>query len=121
MIDSSVSVDFENKQTVAVLPFVADPERKLESNEHNSNRIYSQQVRKLSKLPLVRQAVLESEKKLQEAGHVDWIHNLTAGEIELLKGQASRYFMPWRFVHNENSTTTPTRLVFDASSVSMSG
>ena len=29
--------------------------------------------------------------------------------------------MPWRFVYNENSLTTPVRIVFDASSVSRSG
>ena len=29
--------------------------------------------------------------------------------------------MPWRFVHNENSITTPVRIVFDASSAIKTG
>ena len=41
--------------------------------------------------------------------------------VEFLNGMAERYYMPWRFVHNENSITTPVRIVFDASAATKSG
>ena len=71
--------------------------------------------------PSVKEAILESEKKLQDSGHVEWVKDLTPFELDILNSYDSKYFMPWRFVHNENSTTTPTRIVFDASSISESG
>lgn len=121
-IESSVSVDFEAKVTSAVLPFIADPVEKLESNQQNAIKIYNQQIRKLSRLPPeIKEAVLDSERKLQDAKHVQWVKHLPDDQRQLVTNQTSQYFMPWRFVHNENSTTTPTRIVFDASSISKSG
>ena len=71
LIDSSISVDFDSERTSALLPFVVDPKEKLASNEENANRIYSQQVKKLKKIPDVKKLVLESEMKLQLSGHVE--------------------------------------------------
>ena len=122
IIDKSVSVDFDNGKTIAVLPFIVDPAEKLApSNEEIAEKVYSQQVRKLDKLPSVKAEVLASEKKLQDAGHVEWVKNLTPEELEILLNAVVKYFMCWRFVHNENSLTTPTRIVFDASAVTKSG
>ena len=122
IIENSVSVDFDKQQTIATLPLIADPVEKLQSNEENANRVYSQQVKKLSKVHhSVKDAVIESEKKLQKSGHVQWIKNLPAKELDMLNSFVSRYYMPWRFVFNENSISTPVRVVFDASSISRSG
>ena len=71
--------------------------------------------------PSVKEAILESEKKLQDSGHVEWVKVLTPFELDILNRYESKYFMRWRLFHNENSTTTPTRIVFDASSISESG
>ena len=46
---------------------------------------------------------------------------MTPEEIEILNTPAVRYYMLWRLVYNENSTTTPARIVFDVSSISRSG
>ena len=121
LIDASVSVDFDRNQTNALLPFVADPIKKLESNEENADKVYFQQVKKLSKIPDVKAAVLESELKLQDNGHVEWKKKLSSEELTVLNNQSAKYYMPWRFIHNENSVTTPVRIVFDASSVTRTG
>ena len=122
IIDNSVSVDFDKQQTIATLPFIADPVEKLQSNEENANRVYSQQLKKLSKVHhSVKDAVIESEMKLQKSGHVEWIKNLPTKELDMLNSFVSKYYMPWRFVFNENSISTPVRVVFDASSISRSG
>ena len=121
LIDQSVSIDFDKNETIASLPFTADPAEKLSSNEENAIKVYNQQLRKLKNNPNVKKAVLKAEFKLQENGHVEWTKNLSEEEVSVLNGQAAKYFMPWRFVYNENSASTPVRIVFDASSVSRSG
>ena len=98
-----------------------DPSGKLVSNKDIAMKVYKQQTRKLSKDPAAKEAVLKSEDKLQKAGHVEWLKNLSPERIQLLNDAAARYYMPWRFVVNENSISTPVRVVFDASCVTASG
>ena len=57
--------------------------------------------------------MLESERKLQDLGFVDWLDNLGQDEQDLVLKSGVYYVIPWRAVHNENSVSTPTRLVFD--------
>ena len=121
LIDTSVEVDFESGRTSALLPFIADPAEKLASNEENALKIYGQQVRKLAKNPDLLKAVLESEMRLQERGHVQWKKNLSTEQLQVVEQCVGEYFIPWRFVVNENSVTTPVRVVYDASSISRSG
>ena len=68
-----------------------------------------------------RTAVIDSEKKLQDMGFVDWADNLSEKEKALIDGNEVQYFIPWRAVYNENSVSTPCRLVFDASLGNRSG
>ena len=121
LVDTSVEVNFETGTTSALLPFIADPTEKLASNEENALRIYRQQIKKLAKNPELLKAVLESELKLQRAGHVEWKKNLSSDQLQVVEQCVGEYFIPWRMVENENSITTPVRVVFDASSVSRSG
>jgi hypothetical protein len=121
LIRKSVRVDFDNNETTALLPFIGNPEEKLCSNEEESLKVYRQQLRLLSKNPAAKEALLEMESGLQSAGYVEWVHKLDKDRIEMLNNVMARYYMPWRFVFNENSVTTPVRLVLDASSVTKSG
>ena len=61
------------------------------------------------------------EAGLQSSGYVDWVENLKPEEISLLNKCKSRYYLPWRVAYNENSVSTPVRVVFDASSITKSG
>ena len=121
IIDSSVVVDFQNKRTEALLPFTANPSEKLAPNRECALKVYKQQTRKLSKDPVAKEAVLKSEGKLQQAGHVDWLENLSTKDLEVMNSYAEKYYMPWRFVTNDNSISTPVRVVFDASAATKSG
>ena len=120
MIDSSVIVDIEKKLSIATLPFMYDPEEKLSSNRKIALKVYKGQVKKLATNPAAREAVILSEGKLQTAGHVNWCENLDPGVRERMK-EGVVHFLPWRVAYNENSTTTPVRLVFDASAVTEGG
>ena len=120
-IDASVTVNFDENRTEALLPFIDNPKEKLVPNYDVALKVYKQQIKKLNRDAAAKEAVLKSEHKLQMAGHVEWVDNLPEKEKRLLNSQDVLYFLPWRFVTNENSVSTPIRLVFDASSVTKSG
>ena len=121
LIQKSVRVDFNNNETTALLPFIGNPETKLCSNEEESLKVYKQQMKLLAKKPGLKQGALEMEANLQKEGYVEWVANLNERQIKMLNEFLSRYYMPWRLVSNENSVSTPTRIVFDASSITKSG
>ena len=102
-IENCVSIDFARGETNALLPFMEDPEEKLAPNKEIAMKVYKQQTRKLSKDPAAKAAVLKSEDKLQQAGHVDWVANLPPEMIKMLDDAVTKYYIPWRFVVNENS------------------
>ena len=60
-------------------------------------------------------AVIKSEAKLQQLGFVDFVNDLPKEDQELILNSATRYFIPWRAVWNENSLSTPCRIVLGAS------
>ena len=120
LVADSVEVDTERKITSATLPFIADPEEKLAPNRDVAYKVYRQQLRKLARDDKKREGVIRSEQKLQDAGHVNWVTELSEEEKKLLEKGLSIY-IPWRFVENPNSLSTPIRLVFDASSTTSTG
>ena len=93
---------------------------KLTSNRNIALKVYKGQVKKLTANPKAKEAVIHSEGKLHTAGYVDWYVNLDSFVKELMKDGVV-HFLPWRTQYNENSTTTPVRLVFDASAVTEGG
>ena len=56
-----------------------------------------------------------------DSGYVEWLRNLSESQRKMLMEFVAKYYLPWRFVHNENSMTTPTRVVYDASAVTKTG
>ena len=118
LIERAVEVDPKRGVTTARLPFVvAEPDNRIESDRIalDALKVYRGQVKRLNLNPDDKLSVLESEKKLQELGFVDYVDNLCEEEKMLILESDVRYFIPWRAVWNEGSETTPCRLVFDAS------
>ena len=118
LIDRSVTVDIDKGISLAKLPFVVDPDSRIAVAEQQrlALRVFKGQVRSLnaSGKEKDRAAVIESERKLEELGFVVRLENLTEAQREMIL-KAIFYILPWRAVHNENSVSTPTRMVFDAS------
>ena len=114
LINRCVKVDIENHKTSHELPFLTDPDEKLSSMDQMAMKIYQSQVKSLEGKPLRKEAAIESEAKLQRLGFVDWFDNLEKSTKDYILSHF-RYFLPWRIVENDNSLSTPTRLVFDAS------
>ena len=122
LITRCVTVDPAKGTASAKLPFLVDPENHINVDEQKSValKVFQSQVRNLSQRDADRSAVIESEQKLQDLGFVDWVSNLSEEEQALIKDRV-QYFIPWRAVHNENSVSTPCRLVFDASQSTRNG
>ena len=120
LINRSVTVDVENKITVASLPFIENPSVKLSSNKQLAHQVYNQQLKKLNKSPQDKQNVIESEDTLQKLGFVDYVYNLSKEDQELLEKSELKYYLPWRVVWKD-SVSTPVRPVFDASMKCSSG
>ena len=115
IINKSVSIDTENRFTIASLPFIHDPVLKLAPNKHKALRVFNQQVKKLNKSPQDKLDVIKSESKLQALGHVDYLSNLSNHQQLMLQNSKIQNYIPWRAVWKDNSLSTPCRLVFDAS------
>ena len=120
LLEDTVEVDFSEQVTSALLPFTSNPEKNLVPNRDIALKVYKQQVNKLAKDPEKKAGVLHCEEKLQNNGHVDWVCNLSK-EQQMLLSEGISHWIPWRFVQNPNSLTTPYRVVFDGSSITRSG
>ena len=64
LIDLSVAVNF-----------TCHPMKKLVPNRDCALKVYRQQTKKLSRDPVAKEAVLNSEHKLQTGGHVEYVSN----------------------------------------------
>ena len=76
VIGRSVSVDIENKVTIASLPFIDDPFLQLGPNRDRAMSVYLCQLRKLNKDIKSKEEVITSEMRLQTLGHVEYMKNL---------------------------------------------
>ena len=83
--------------------------------------MHNQEIMKLSQNTNDKKYVTESEEKLQQLGHVDYVKNLKLEQLEMLRRSEIQNFIPWRAVWNGNSISTPCRLIFDASQPTASG
>ena len=106
IIDQSVTVDKRNCWTVAKLPFIKDPVHRLSPNKHIARKIYDGQVRKLEQCTMDRNDVIQSERKLQELGFVDFVNNLTPEQRKKIADSPVKHFIPWRAAWDGNSIST---------------
>jgi hypothetical protein len=78
-------------------------------------KIYKSQIRKLEHCVEDKNEVIKSEQKLHHLGFADFVDNLTDEQKSKIMNSRIKHFIPWRAVWNNNSISTPCRLVFDAS------
>ena len=122
IINNSVTINLEDSSTSASLPFIADPKR-LANNKDKAMKVYNQQLRKLNLAANAtdKTDIIESERKLQQLGYVEYVSNLPHDIQRNLQDHPAQYFIPWRAVWKGNSVSTPCRIVFDASQATSSG
>ena len=121
MLRKSIEVDPIQKKSIASLPFIRNPEVTLAPNKLKTKKTYMQQVKKLSKSKEDKEAVLKSEKKLQDLGYVEWVKNLSPDQQQRLRDSPIQNFIARRVVFKSSSISTPCRPVFDASQPTDSG
>ena len=123
LINSSATVDTVTSTTTAFLPFIENPLHRLANNKDRAMKTYNQQLRKLNHPSNAqdKQDILNSEKKLQQLGFVEYLSNLPPDVQSMLKNNQIQHFIPWRAVWKGNSVSTPCRVAFDASQSTSSG
>lgn len=118
-IANGVSYDPIEKIVKTELPFILDPSTHLDDNKKTAFKILETQVKAAQKDASIQEEILKSFQKLVDNGHIIEIANLPEDEQKLANKPG--YWIPWRAVHNSSSISTPTRLVFDASSRTRTG
>ena len=88
IIDNSVTVDREQRKTVASLPFIEDPVKNLSPNREVAMQVFKSQVRRLNKDPQAKADVLASHEKLRNLGFVDKVKNLSEEQRKTIFGAA---------------------------------
>jgi len=121
LINRSVTVDVSNGITTAKLPLMDNPITRLCPNRSIALKVYYQQLKRLNKYINEKHDVIKSEAKLQSLGYVEYLKNLPENDKLSLMANQVQNFIPWRAVWKENSTSTPCRVVFDASMPTESG
>ena len=119
-IKLSVKVNKETRETIASLPFMADPKVKLAPNRSRAEKTYQQQLKRLQK-PEDKASVIKAEAALQDLGFVEWVENLPEDVQKDLKENLIQNYLSWRVAWKEDSVTSPVRTVFDASQPTPSG
>ena len=103
----------------AKLPFIQPPEKMLTPNRRIAEKILESQLRMTTASEEMRLEVMASHEKLRSKGHVVLLTELSIEEQNDIKNNPEgTYYIPWRVVHKPGSISTPTRMVFDASSKS---
>ena len=121
VIDRSVTVNFEERVTVATLPLISDPVVKLAPNIDIARKAYDRVVKKLSKDDAKREEIIQSEAKLHQLYFVDYTKNLPPELQEMLAKSPIQNYLVWNVAYKDDSVTTPARLVFNASLPTQSG
>ncbi len=121
VIDDSVVVDVVKRETIAVLPLMADPVVKLAPNKSIAERSYNRQVHKVLRDPNDKAAIIKAEGALQSMGFVEWVKNLSPDTQKSLRENPLQNFIPWSAAWKPDSVTTPCRPVFNASQKTKSG
>ena len=68
IIENCVILDTDKGRTIAKLPFLSNPLKKLQNNREMALKVYQSQVRKLHANPTDLESVKKSENKLHELG-----------------------------------------------------
>ena len=117
-IEKSVHIDLQQRKVFVDLPFIKPPVEALKKR-HNSDsnykqalRIYQTQCRK----PLaMKSAMVKVQKDLVEKGFMMKLSDLNQGQSMIIQKAGFKHYMPWNIAEKPDSSSTPVRMVVDAS------
>ena len=122
LIEDSVEYLPEAGILQAKLPFIQPPEDHLRPNRHIAEKVFQSQLRQTVKDDQMRLDIIASHEKLRSRGHVCPLADLPEeDQLAIINHPEGTHHIPWRVVHKPTSLSTPTRMVFDASSKTPGG
>ena len=120
IVEDSVSIDDKISRAVAKLAFNSDPPEGLTDNESIAIRRLQNVCKKYGNDPSVRDMISKGFKKLIDKGHIIMYDTLDPAEKKLVDSSPS-YTIPWDLAFKQDSSSTPARPCFDASSKTSGG
>ena len=117
-IEASVHLNTEEERVYVELPFVKEPVKFLSERHKGSDnfyqaaKIYKSQCRKNE---ATKEGIRSTHKDLLERGFMAKMDDLPEEQQQIISDAPFQHVMPWRSVDNENSLSTPVRMVVDAS------
>ena len=122
VINDSVIVDTTKRMTIVKLPLMHDPVVKLAPNRHKALKVLKQQIKRLSKSPDDKKAIIKAENKLQDMGFVAYVKDLPEDIQKMLRDSPIKNFLPWRIADCQERlavNTLPTSIRWTRDSPSM--
>jgi len=118
VIESSVTVDLEDRKVRVELPFVKKPvefltkRHKRSDNLTQATTIYRSQCKKPEE---VKVQIRAAQQELVDKGFMVPLSALPLDQQDMIRAAPFRHFYPWRAVYKPGSVSTPCRLVVDPS------
>ena len=117
-IEKSVHIDLNQRKVFVDLPFIKPPVDALrkrhnaDSNYKQALRIYQSQCRKP---PLMRSAMVKVHEDLVGKSFMRKLSDLNPEQKKIINNAQFKHYMPWNIAEKPESTSTPVRMVVDAS------
>ena len=83
--------------------------------EPSANKIYKSVIKRLNDNPSSKNDVIQAERKLQDAGFVEYLDNLTDKQRKRILNSKVHFYLPWDPTWNMNSVSTTCRIIFNGS------
>ena len=121
LMEKCVELNLDERRLEASLPFTLDPTVHLAPNRHRALKVLQSQLNKVKKNPEFREDIFAAHNKLLEKGHVSTYEDLTPEEKKIVDATKKNVnHIPWSIVRKV-STSTPCRMVYNASSKTATG
>ena len=114
IIESCVKYSANELCYITKLPLLENPQNTLAPNQHEVLGIYRKMTNVLSHEPTNKQAVIDSFNKLIELKYMVKMTDLDVN-LQYKMKQKGLNMIPWNRVFKETSSTTPCRVVYNAS------
>ena len=114
-VEDSVFFDREKKKVMVKLPKRGKEEFFLSSNRDIALKVYKKICEKATKSEETKKEINAAFNKLFKNGHAVCLGDIENKRVEKFIKKSVQHYLPYRLVWKADSTTTPCRPVFDAS------
>ncbi len=122
VLKASVHINREEKKVEVDLPFIKEPVAYLTTKHNGPDNLYQAKryyLAQCRKRPEVKEHLKTTVKDLADRGFMQPLSSLPEDLQKLIADAPVRHFYVWRAVVNEDSLSTPIRMVVDPSTTGL--